>query len=228
MAPRFNSEPRSTSSWLRRDDAPSVMDSMESSSSIWSMRIFADSAISASVASAASKPMSSGRGAPEGAVGTGRRFVAAAGGFFEHSPWVAERAWEKRPFASVADLHEKMCSAVRAASADEQLALIRAHPDLVGRLAREGRLTRESTAEQASAGLSQLTDEEIAAFERYNAAYRERFGFPFVICARENKKDAILAAFPVRLQNPREQEIAAALREIEKIARLRIEGAVDD
>jgi allantoate deiminase len=155
-------------------------------------------------------------------------FVSACGGFFEHSPWVADRAWEKRPFSSVADLHQKMCAAVRAGLPDEQLTLIRAHPDLVGRLAKEGRLTRESTAEQAAAGLRSLTDEEIRAFERYNAAYRDFFGFPFIICARENKKDAILAAFPVRLQNSREQEIAAALREIEKIAKLRIEDAIDD
>jgi allantoate deiminase len=160
--------------------------------------------------------------------GSRESFVAACGGFFEHSPWVAERVWAQRPFASVADLHEKMCAVVRSASTDEQLALIRAHPDLVGRLAREGRLTRESTAEQAAAGLAALTAGEVEAFERYNAAYRDRFGFPFVICARENKKDAILAAFPARLQNSREQEIATAFREIEKIARLRMDDAIDE
>jgi OHCU decarboxylase len=160
--------------------------------------------------------------------GTREAFVASCGGFFEHSAWVAERAWEKRPFVSVGDLHEKMSAAVRAASQDEQLALIRAHPDLVGRLAREGRLTSASTAEQAAAGLTALSDDEAAAFERYNAAYRERFGFPFVICARENKKNAILAAFPVRLANDRQAEVAAALREIEKIARLRIDDAITE
>jgi OHCU decarboxylase len=153
-------------------------------------------------------------------------FVAACGGMFEHSPWVAERASAKRPFASLGDLHETMCGVVRAAPADEQLALIRAHPDLVGRLAREGRLTRESTGEQAAAGLESLTRAEIAAFERHNAAYREQFGFPFVICARENRKDAILAAFPKRINNSREQEIATALGEIDKIARLRMDDAI--
>ncbi len=155
-------------------------------------------------------------------------FVGICGGFFEHSPWVAERAWESRPFASVADLHGKMCAAVREAGAEAQLALIRAHPDLVGRLAKEGRLTRDSTSEQAAAGLTALTADEVGAFERYNAAYRERFGFPFVICARENKKDAILAAFPIRLKNSAAREIATALGEIEKIARLRIEDAIGD
>jgi 2-oxo-4-hydroxy-4-carboxy-5-ureidoimidazoline decarboxylase len=155
-------------------------------------------------------------------------FVAACAPFFEHSPWVAERAWAKRPFASVGQLHETMCGVVRAASTDDQLALIRAHPDLVGRMAREGRLTRESTSEQAAAGLDALTAQEVTAFEKHNAAYRERFGFPFVICARENRKDAILAVFPKRLANTREQEIAAALGEIDKIARLRMNDAIWD
>ncbi|HEX8913152.1 MAG TPA: 2-oxo-4-hydroxy-4-carboxy-5-ureidoimidazoline decarboxylase [Humisphaera sp.] len=154
-------------------------------------------------------------------------FVAAVGHVFEHSPWIAGRTWESgRPFSSLADLHEKLCRSVAAATPDEQVALIRAHPDLVGRLAREGRLTRESTAEQAAAGLSALTAEEVEAFERHNAAYRARFGFPFVICARENRKEAILAAFPRRLQNGPEQEVATALGEIYKIARLRLADAV--
>src|SRR4051794_35902636 len=153
-------------------------------------------------------------------------FVGVCGNFYEHSPWIAERTWVKRPFASVGQLHETMSGVVRSAGADEQLSLIRAHPDLVGRLAREGRLTRESTGEQAAAGLDSLSADEIAAFERHNTAYRERFGFPFVICARENRKDAILAAFPRRLQHSREQEVAAALAEIDKIARLRLNDAI--
>jgi allantoate deiminase len=155
-------------------------------------------------------------------------FIAVCGGCFEHSPWIAERAWDRRPFDSVDDLHEKLCSVVRAANAGEQLSLIRAHPDLVGSLAREGKLTRESTGEQAAAGLMTLTPEEIAAFERYNVAYRKKFDFPFIICARANKKEAILAAFPHRLQNDRPQEIAIALREIFKIARLRLMDTVSE
>jgi 2-oxo-4-hydroxy-4-carboxy-5-ureidoimidazoline decarboxylase len=156
----------------------------------------------------------------------GDAFVSVCGRFYEHSPWIAERVCAKRPFESTNQLHEAMSRVVRTSTIEEQLHLIRAHPDLVGRLAREGRLTRESTGEQAAAGLDSLSNEEIAAFERYNAAYCERFGFPFVICARESRKDAILAAFPKRLANSREQEIAAALAEIDKIARLRMNDAI--
>jgi OHCU decarboxylase len=155
-------------------------------------------------------------------------FLKVCGGFFEHSPWIAERAFVHRPFAAVDQLHQLMCDIVQQASTDEQVDLIRAHPDLVGKLAREGRLTAESTAEQTAAGLSELSSADVAAFDRYNAAYRERFGFPFVICARQNRKDAILAAFPLRLANDREAEIATALREIYKIARLRIADAIGD
>jgi OHCU decarboxylase len=153
-------------------------------------------------------------------------FVALCGRLFEQSPWVAERAWEKRPFSSWGDLHDKLTGALRSAKPEEQLAVIQAHPDLVGGLSSKGGLTPESAAEQAAAGLGGLSPEEVAAFERHNAAYREKFGFPFVICARENRKEAILAAFPQRLQNTREQEVAAALAEVEKIARLRLVDAV--
>jgi len=106
--------------------------------------------------------------------------------------------------------------------AGKQLALIRAHPDLVGRATLAGTLTRESTGEQASAGLNALSPAEIALFQKQNAAYREKFGFPFVICARLNKKEAILAGFEHRLKNSPEQEIPAALGEIFKIAELRL------
>ncbi len=155
-------------------------------------------------------------------------FVAICGPVFEHSPWIAERAWAARPFASVAQLHETMCGIVKSAGVNHQLALIRAHPDLVGNLARAGRLTIQSTGEQAAAGLDRLSADEIALFDQYNLAYRERFGFPFVICARQNRKDAILAAFPVRLKNTGEQEIATALEEIFKIAKLRLLDAVSE
>lgn len=155
-------------------------------------------------------------------------FVAVCGPLFEHSPWIARRTWEKRPFESRDMLHSALCATMFAASADEQLRLIGSHPDLVGRMAREGRLTHESTTEQAAAGLSDLSVEEIERFDRYNAAYRERFGFPFVICARENRKNAILAAFPARLKNTREAEIQIALGEIAKIAWLRLLDAVDE
>lgn len=156
------------------------------------------------------------------------QFLDICGPLYEHSPWVAERAYSSRPFASREELHAALIAAVQSATHDEQLALIRSHPDLVGRLAREGRLTAVSTAEQAAAGLDHLSPEEVAAFERYNLAYRERFGMPFVICARENRKQAILAAFPVRLANAPEQERATALAEIGRIGWLRLADAVND
>ena len=153
-------------------------------------------------------------------------FVRVVGPVFEHSPWIAEATWAKRPFASVEELHRSLCQTVTDAGEEKQLALICAHPDLVGRLALAGGLTRESTNEQASAGLDTLTPEETALFQTNNAAYKERFGFPFIICARLNRKEAILNGFKVRLQNSREQEIRTALAEIGKIARLRLADIV--
>jgi OHCU decarboxylase len=149
-------------------------------------------------------------------------FVAHLGAVFEHSPWIAERAAARRPFASLDALHAAMCGVVREASIDEQLTLIRAHPDLVGRAA----LTAESRGEQAAAGLIDLSAEEVSLFEHYNREYKTRFGFPFVICARLNKKDAILAAFPIRLQNTADSERATALEEIYKIAALRLADSI--
>ena len=151
-------------------------------------------------------------------------FVRLVGPVFEHSPWIAERAAAARPFARVAALHDALCGVVRAATAGEQLALIRAHPDLVGRVV----LTAESQGEQTTAGLTDLSPEEVAFFDRYNREYQTRFEFPFIICARLNKKEAILAAFPVRLQNSPEQERATALGEIFKIAQLRLADLIHE
>lgn len=153
-------------------------------------------------------------------------FVTVCGGIFEHSPWIAQEAWKSRPFSSLSDLHEKLIAVVKRASAQQKLDLIKAHPDLVGRLAREGKLTAASTAEQSAAGLTALSAEEIAAFESNNEKYRNKFGFPFIICARQNRKEAILKAFASRLANTRDAEIAAALTEIFKIAQLRLADAV--
>jgi 2-oxo-4-hydroxy-4-carboxy-5-ureidoimidazoline decarboxylase len=150
-------------------------------------------------------------------------FTDVLGQVFEHSPWVAARTEAKRPFTDRDDLHAAMCETVMKASDDEKLALIRAHPDLVG----DAVLTSVSQAEQANAGLGQLSLDEVERFRRFNADYKTRFGFPFVICARLNKKEAILAAFPTRLQNSRGQEIETALREIFKIAELRLKDLVD-
>ena len=155
-------------------------------------------------------------------------FVRTLGHVFENSSWVAERAFQLHPFASIADLHEKLCHTLAAASEEEKLALIRAHPDLVGKMAQAGQLTPHSAAEQAAAGLDKLSPEEVESFQAYNDVYRETFGFPFVICARENKKEAILAAFPRRLKHTREREIDVAIEEICKIAHLRVLDAVSE
>lgn len=149
-------------------------------------------------------------------------FVQIIGPVYEKSPWVAQRTWTKRPFFDRESLWESLQATVLAAPDDEKIALIRAHPDLVGRAAREGSLTPASTSEQASAGLTKLSPEEVGLFEKYNNEYHRLFGFPFVICVRENKKESILAAFPERLQNNRVAEIKTALQEIGKIARLRL------
>lgn len=153
-------------------------------------------------------------------------FVGFVGPVFEQSPWIAEMAWLKRPFANVEELHSVLCGTVQDVGLERQLALIRAHPDLVGHAALAGALTRESTNEQASAGLNRLSSEEIAAFQKQNAAYREKFGFPFVICTRLNKKEAIVAGFERRLKNSREQEIQIALEEIFKIAEFRLRDLI--
>jgi len=149
-------------------------------------------------------------------------FTRVVGPFFEHSPWIAQRTWEQRPFPSWEKLHAALCATVQRAPRDEQLALIRAHPDLVTKAV----LTRESQREQSSAGLEGLSDEEARQFQDYNAQYRERFGFPFVICARLNKKEAILRAFPERLAQTPEREVETALGEIFKIAELRLRDLI--
>jgi OHCU decarboxylase len=114
------------------------------------------------------------------------------------------------------------------APVEQQMALLRAHPDLVGRAAQAGTLSPASTSEQAAAGLDRLTPEEIATFQRLNQLYQEQFGFPFVICARENKKDSILDGFSTRLQHTRQQEIEIALGEVAKICALRLHDLVDE
>ena len=150
-------------------------------------------------------------------------FTNAFASLFEHSPWVAARTAGKRPFRDREEFLAALCDTVMKASTDEKLCLIRAHPDLVGNAV----LTAESGQEQASAGLGGVSPQERKEFQRYNSLYKERFGFPFVICARLNKTQAILEAFPRRLQNNREQELETALNEIFKIADLRLKDLVE-
>ncbi len=141
---------------------------------------------------------------------------------FEHSPWVEARA-DARP--SSGDRHTDLMAVVATASDAERLALIRAHPELAGKAAIDGTLTQASAAEQASAGLDRLTAEEFARVHDLNARYRERFGFPFIICVRLTDKAGILAAMAARLANDRDTEIATAIDEIGRITKLRLEEA---
>ena len=149
-------------------------------------------------------------------------FARVCGPVFEGSPWIAAEAAAQRPFADFDVLLRALCDCARSSTPERQLELIRAHPDLAGRLT----LTAESKREQSSAGLDALTQEEMELFRFRNESYRNRFGFPFVICARLNKKDAILAALDRRLTHSRDEEIRVALEEIFKIAALRLRDIV--
>lgn len=153
------------------------------------------------------------------------RFVARFGGIFEHSPWIADRAWalELGPaHDSATGLHNALCRIFRSASPDERLGVLKAHPDLAGKLAAARRLTPDSSAEQASAALDALTDTERDSFQRLNAAYTAKHGFPFIIAVRDNTKDSILRAFETRIANDTATEFATACAQVERIAALRL------
>jgi 2-oxo-4-hydroxy-4-carboxy-5-ureidoimidazoline decarboxylase len=152
------------------------------------------------------------------------RFVQLFESVFEHSPWVAEQAFEAGPFHSVEALHAAMIDAMRRAPPERQLALIRAHPDLAGRAAIAGVLTAASSAEQASAGLDRCTPEEYERFQALNEAYRAKFDFPFIMAVRGRTRREILAAFEDRVANDPVREFQTALEQIERIARLRLQA----
>lgn len=151
-----------------------------------------------------------------------RAFVKAFGGVFEHSPWVAERAWVRRPFVDVETLCAAMCAVVAAATPAEQLTLIRAHPQLAGRAAVRGELTDASSREQRGAGLDQCSPAEFAQLTGLNAAYETRFGFPFIVAVRGHTRDSIIADMQRRLAHSIEQEHAEALRQVGRIASFRL------
>lgn len=155
-------------------------------------------------------------------------FVTRFGGVFEASPWIAQAAWERGPHASVAALHATMVAIVDDAPPEARRDLIRAHPDLAGKAAIAGTLTPESAREQSAAGLDRLTPRQHEQLLALTAAYRERFGFPFVICAREHTADSIIAAASARLAHDPGVEERAALAEIAKIAALRLGDLVTD
>jgi 2-oxo-4-hydroxy-4-carboxy-5-ureidoimidazoline decarboxylase len=152
-------------------------------------------------------------------------FLARLGHVAEDSPWVAERAWERGPFADDAATADAFGAVVREAAPGEQLALIRAHPDLAGRAALADGLTPDSAREQASAGLDRLSPADLARFTRLNDAYRARFGFPFVIRVAGRSVAEILDAYEQRLGNDADAERATAIEQIAGIMRLRIEAA---
>lgn len=155
-------------------------------------------------------------------------FARALGGVFEDSPWVAEAVHEKRPFASLNALHSAMVEAVQQAGPEQQLALIRAHPDLAGKAALAGEVTEHSKKEQAGAGLDRLSADEYRRFHHLNTAYRERFGFPFLLAVKGRGKASILASFEERLKNDPATEKIRALAEIAKIARFRLEALLGE
>jgi OHCU decarboxylase len=150
-------------------------------------------------------------------------FAERFGGVFEHSPWIAAAAWERRPFSTVADLHAAMVGVVAQSPREQRLALIRAHPDL----GTKARIGEESTREQAAAGLDRLTPAQYERITALTAAHHERFGFPFIVCARDHTPDSIIAAAEARAAAAPEAEERIALAEIAKIARLRLDDLLE-
>jgi 2-oxo-4-hydroxy-4-carboxy-5-ureidoimidazoline decarboxylase len=149
-------------------------------------------------------------------------FVEKFGSIFENSPWVAEKAWEKRPFGSLDDMHAAMVGVAKNAPAAMQLALLQSHPDLAGKEAQAGTMTASSVAEQTSAGLNALSHDEMIEIADLNAAYKKKFGFPFIIAVRMHTKEGILFEFNRRLQNDTQTEFANDLQNVYIITRLRL------
>jgi 2-oxo-4-hydroxy-4-carboxy-5-ureidoimidazoline decarboxylase len=151
-------------------------------------------------------------------------FVGELGAVFEHSPWVASRAYDRRPFGAVGELHQAMMTAVRAASAAEQLALVRAHPELAGAEAKEGTLTAQSGSEQARLGLTSLSKDEFRRIGELNRRYREKFGFPCIVALKLHaSRDSVLGEMEHRLANDAQAELRAALEQIGHITRGRLD-----
>lgn len=157
-----------------------------------------------------------------------RGFVLALAGIFEDSPWVAEAAWPRHPFATLDALYRAMVDAMRGAAEDAQLALIRAHPELAGKPAVRGQLTASSTAEQSGAGLTQCSPQELARLQELNRAYNTKFGFPFIIAVKGLDRTAIIARFAERFVRDRATELEEALQQIARIAWFRLEALVEE
>ncbi|MDH5286854.1 MAG: 2-oxo-4-hydroxy-4-carboxy-5-ureidoimidazoline decarboxylase [Betaproteobacteria bacterium] len=155
-------------------------------------------------------------------------FVASLGGVFEHSPWVAKRAFDARPFASVDALHGAMVATMRTAPRDGQLALVRAHPELAGRAMVRNELTADSTKEQAGAGLTQCTPDEYARLVDLNARYNAKFGFPFILAVKGYDRRGVIAEFARRVERGVDEEFAEALEQIARITRFRLDALLQD
>lgn len=157
-----------------------------------------------------------------------RGLVVALGSVFENSPWVAEAAVARHPFPSLDALYRAMLDAVRGASEEAQLGLIRAHPDLAGKAAVQGEIGPDSQSEQAGAGLTSCSPEELLRLQALNRAYRRKFGFPFVIAVKGLDRRAIIARFAERLERDRATEFEEALQQIARIAWLRLEALIEE
>jgi 2-oxo-4-hydroxy-4-carboxy-5-ureidoimidazoline decarboxylase len=155
-------------------------------------------------------------------------FVGALGDLFEHSPWVAQAAWQQRPFASERALHDAMMAAVRAASQAQQIAFLNLHPELAGKEAQAGTMTGHSTFEQHGAGLNALSHEELLELRRLNAAYLERHGFPFIIAVLGHTKAQIFEALRTRAGHDTPRELNEALHQIAQITRRRLHARFAD
>ena len=153
-------------------------------------------------------------------------FVAILGGVFEHSPWVAQRAFGERPFANVGALHAAMVAAMTRAPESEQLALLRAHPELAGKAAVRGELTADSTKEQSGAGLSQCSPAEFAYLTELNRRYNEKFGFPFILAVKGYDRAGIIREFARRVEQDRPTEFGECLAQIARITRFRLDALV--
>ena len=153
-------------------------------------------------------------------------FARALGGIFEHSPWVAERAFAEQPFVSVDALHAAMAAAVDRASEGEKLALLRAHPELAGKAAVRGELTADSSKEQSGAGLSQCSPEEFARVTELNRRYNAKFGFPFILAVKGHDRASVIREFARRVEHDRSSEFAESLAQVARIARFRLEALV--
>ncbi|MGJ7580833.1 2-oxo-4-hydroxy-4-carboxy-5-ureidoimidazoline decarboxylase [Variovorax sp. RHLX14] len=155
-------------------------------------------------------------------------FLVALGGVFEHAPWVAEAVVDRRPFASVDAMHRAMLGVIRSLPEAERVDFLNVHPELAGAQARAGVMTADSTREQGALASSAMAAEEIAHWDRLNRDYRERFGFPFILCARRHSHASMLESFERRLVRERDVELEAAVQEIELISRLRLADRIAD